>query len=566
MQHRRIPLLLAAGLLPGLARAQELDADSFNLSGGALDDQGTLQLVHPHIGNPGSFYAGLGAVYSHQPLVYRFEDGTREVLVDGQFSTRLAVGYNVVGAVRIDLEVPIYPWLSIGGESSFAMGNIRLGAVVPLVKYEDAGIGLAIAPYASIPSATPGAWVSDGGFSGGAVATLGGKTGRLGWDVNVGADLGAATTAVNTTVGSALTAGAGLSVDLADYVLAGLELNSNIDLASGGAWNEDPTEGHLYFTFGNGKGMTATLGGGTGLVPGVGAPAFRGLLLLGYRAPGKPIVHDVDGDGLLDDVDHCPNEAEDFDKWQDGDGCPEADNDKDGILDAADKCPDEAEDFDQFADEDGCPDPDNDGDGILDDADQCPIVKGVEALRGCPDRDSDGLTDTADACPDEAGPESTQGCPDRDSDRVPDSRDKCPDAPADPRIDPKRSDGCPARVIVTKNAIQILDKIYFDTNKATIKKISFSLLDEIAKVINENQDIKLIEVSGHTDSQGDDAKNMKLSQARADSVVAYLTLRGAVAPTRLTAKGFGETKPVDTNDTDDGRAMNRRVEFNILEQ
>jgi outer membrane protein OmpA-like peptidoglycan-associated protein len=203
---------------------------------------------------------------------------------------------------------------------------------------------------------------------------------------------------------------------------------------------------------------------------------------------------------------------------------------------------------------------------VLDDEDQCPAVKGVQTLRGCPDTDADGITDADDACPTEAGPENTQGCPDRDGDRVPDGRDKCPDVPADPRIDPRRSDGCPARVIVTKNAIQILDKIYFDTNKATIKKVSFSLLDEIAKVIRDNPDIKVIEVSGHTDSQGNDATNLKLSQARAESVVKYLTTTGGIEAGRLVAKGYGETKPVDSNDTDAGRAMNRRVEFNILEQ
>jgi outer membrane protein OmpA-like peptidoglycan-associated protein len=274
----------------------------------------------------------------------------------------------------------------------------------------------------------------------------------------------------------------------------------------------------------------------------------------------------MDGDGLEDDVDQCPEKPEDKDGYADTDGCPDTDNDKDGLLDTDDKCPDEAEDFDKFSDADGCPDPDNDLDGILDDADKCPDVKGIQALQGCPDRDADGITDADDACPDEAGPENTNGCPDKDGDRVPDSRDKCPDVPADSRIDPKRSDGCPARVIVTKNAIQILDKVYFDTNKTTIKKISFTLLDEVAKVIVDNPDIKLIEVSGHTDSVGNDAANLKLSQGRAEAVVKYLATTGKVEAARLIAKGYGETKPIDTNDTDAGKAMNRRVEFNILEQ
>jgi outer membrane protein OmpA-like peptidoglycan-associated protein len=382
----------------------------------------------------------------------------------------------------------------------------------------------------------------------------------------VGADLGRTATVRDTVMGSALATGAGLSVAASESFRAGLELTSNVDLSQGGDWHEDPLEGHVYGTYGTGRGMTATLGLGTGLIPGVGAPAFRGVVLVGYRNPGKPIVHDLDGDGLADDVDQCVNAPEDLDRFADTDGCPDPDNDKDGLRDAEDQCPDEAEDFDSFSDADGCPDPDNDDDGFRDDEDACPDVRGGKALRGCPDSDGDGITDAADACPQEPGPASAKGCPDRDADQVPDSRDKCPDEPADPRIDPDRSDGCPARVIVTKDAIQILDKIYFDTNKATIRKVSFPLLAEIAKVIQANPDIKLIEVGGHTDSQGNDAFNLQLSQARAEAVVFWLTTAGGVDSSRLVAKGYGETHPIDTNDDETGRAMNRRVEFNILDQ
>ncbi|MFN7145487.1 MAG: OmpA family protein, partial [Myxococcota bacterium] len=400
----------------------------------------------------------------------------------------------------------------------------------------------------------------------GAVATVGGRAGKLNWAVNLGADLGGASTVGATTLGSAMTAGAGGSYDLTDALRAGVEVTSRFDVADGNAWNETPVEAHLFGTYGTGSGLTATLGAGTGLVPGVGAPTFRGVLLLGYRAPGKPIVHDQDGDGLADEVDKCVTSAEDFDKWSDGDGCPEPDNDQDGMVDTMDECPDEAEDFDKFEDQEGCPDPDNDGDGILDDADKCPNEKGSAAMGGCPDRDSDGIIDSEDACPDDRGPMETDGCPDQDGDKVPDFRDLCIDVPADPRIDPKRSDGCPARVIVTKSAIQILDKIYFDTNKATIKKVSYGLLDEIAAVIQKNPDIRVIEVSGHTDTVGNDTFNLNLSQSRASAVVKYLVEKGGVDPSRLVARGYGETRPVDSNDTEAGRAMNRRVEFNILEQ
>ncbi|MFN7143932.1 MAG: hypothetical protein ACK4YP_09165, partial [Myxococcota bacterium] len=214
MSRRILALLVGSAGVPGVAAAQELDADTFEISGSAFDDQGTLQLVHPHIGDPGSFYAGVGVVYAHNPLVWRFADGTKEVLVDGQLSARVAGGVNLLRRVRLDLEVPIYPWVGVSGSPTFAMGDIRLGANVPIVAYEDEGVGLSIYPFLSAPTATSGAWVSDGSFAGGAVATVGGRAGKLNWAVNLGADLGGASTVGATTLGSAMTAGAGGSYDL----------------------------------------------------------------------------------------------------------------------------------------------------------------------------------------------------------------------------------------------------------------------------------------------------------------------------------------------------------------
>ncbi|MCK6506921.1 OmpA family protein [Myxococcota bacterium] len=274
---------------------------------------------------------------------------------------------------------------------------------------------------------------------------------------------------------------------------------------------------------------------------------------------------DTDGDGYKDDVDSCVEEAEDFDKYKDEDGCPDTDNDKDGIKDAKDTCPDEPEDRDDFQDEDGCPDPDNDGDGVLDGDDRCPLEPGQPASLGCPDSDLDGVIDREDECPQERGPKETMGCPDRDEDRVPDKRDECPDEPADPRIDPNRSNGCPTRVLVTKEQIVILDKVFFDTNKATIKKGSYEILNQVAEVLLKYPDIRKVEVAGHTDSDGSDAANLDLSQRRVESVRQYLVSKG-VAEDRLVAKGYGESKPIGDNSTAAGKAENRRVEFNILEQ
>ena len=121
-----------------------------------------------------------------------------------------------------------------------------------------------------------------------------------------------------------------------------------------GPWNANPMEAHVYGTYGGDEGILATLGLGTGIIAGVGAPDFRLVLGVNYRQPGGP--PDSDLDGLTDDIDACPMEAEDKDNFEDTDGCPDKDNDRDGILDATDKCPDQAEIINSVDDSDGCPD------------------------------------------------------------------------------------------------------------------------------------------------------------------------------------------------------------------
>jgi outer membrane protein OmpA-like peptidoglycan-associated protein len=301
---------------------------------------------------------------------------------------------------------------------------------------------------------------------------------------------------------------------------------------------------------------------------------------------------DTDKDKIPDRRDTCPTEAEDYDEFEDEDGCPDLDNDADGIPDTEDACPIEAEDVDTFEDGDGCPDPDNDADGILDGSDQCPLESGPENTGGCPDADSDGIADLTDRCPEDAGdlkfagcpdtdedgladpddecptesgPLEAFGCPDLDNDHVPNYRDECPEKPAQAGIDPMRSNGCPTRVYVTADSINLEEKVYFSSGRATIQRRSYGLLDDIAAVLNQYPAIKKVRVEGHTDSQGNDDYNMRLSQDRAQAVVDYLASHGVEAD-RLVAKGFGETKPIADNGTSDGRAKNRRVAITILEQ
>ncbi|MCK6507976.1 OmpA family protein [Myxococcota bacterium] len=184
---------------------------------------------------------------------------------------------------------------------------------------------------------------------------------------------------------------------------------------------------------------------------------------------------------------------------------------------------------------------------------------------GPPDQDKDGLPDSEDECPAEPGSADAFGCPDADGDRVPDVRDACPQQKGPEKADPRRSDGCPARVFIAAKEIVITDKIFFQTNKSTIKPESFALLDELVAILVKHPEVKKVEIAGHTDSQGNDASNLKLSDGRANAVMKYFTDKGIDAA-RLVAKGYGETQPLADNATEDGRGTNRRVEFRILEQ
>ncbi|MBX5484673.1 MAG: OmpA family protein [Myxococcaceae bacterium] len=277
---------------------------------------------------------------------------------------------------------------------------------------------------------------------------------------------------------------------------------------------------------------------------------------------------DSDGDGIPDDIDRCRDVAEDKDGFQDEDGCPEPDNDNDGLLDAADKCPVDAGPPQNL----GCPIVDKDQDGIHDDVDKCPDEPedkdGFEDEDGCPDldNDKDGLPDGQDKCPMEAGPAENNGCPDtdKDGDTVVDRLDKCPDEPG-----VAEEQGCPKKykmVVVKKDRIEIKQQIKFRTGShKIIGRESFEILDDVAQALKDNPQIKKIRIEGHTDSVGNDLYNLKLSQRRADQVMAELLKRG-IDPGRMEAVGYGETRPIASNATKAGRAENRRTEFNIIEQ
>ena len=256
---------------------------------------------------------------------------------------------------------------------------------------------------------------------------------------------------------------------------------------------------------------------------------------------------DTDGDGIYDKDDECP-ETPGLPEFN---GCP--DSDGDGIPDHLDACPDTP----GLAEFDGCPD--TDGDGIPDPDDECPEVAGLPEFNGCPDTDGDGVPDPEDECPEEAGPVENNGCPyeDRDGDGVLDKDDECPDTPGT-----VENNGCPEPDVEVISELNEYSKtVLFDLNKATIRQESEEALQSIADIMEEYPNT-IFHIEGHTDSTGSDQYNLKLSKERAASVKEWLQNAGIPA-NRLTSEGYGESRPIATNNTAAGRQDNRRVEISL---
>ena len=256
---------------------------------------------------------------------------------------------------------------------------------------------------------------------------------------------------------------------------------------------------------------------------------------------------DSDGDGIIDRLDKCPNQAEDIDSFEDEDGCPDYDNDQDGIPDVQDQCPNLAEDKDGFQDDDGCPDLDNDNDGISDSQDKCPNqaedLDNFEDNDGCPDldNDGDGIADTMDKCPNE--PETVNGYQDEDG---------CPDTP--PVVE---------KPVIEMGKSLIFPGVTFQSGKALLTEEAMQTLQTVYQMLRDNPTVR-IEIRGYTDNYGSAAKNLDLSQKRAAAVKQFLVGKG-IESNRMVAIGFGQDKPIASNATAAGRAQNRRIEFVRIE-
>ena len=289
----------------------------------------------------------------------------------------------------------------------------------------------------------------------------------------------------------------------------------------------------------------------------------------------KPYDHnrDSDHDGVPDAKDKCPNTPKGV--AVDANGCP-LDTDGDGVPDYLDKCPRTPPGVSVNAD--GCP-LDADGDGVPDYLDKCPSTpRGVKVdANGCPsaDTDGDGVPDYLDKCPNtppgtKVGPD---GCPlDSDGDGIPDAQDECPHSPAGAKVLPN---GCALKgdcrtprpnEQVDKNgcAVEhnfILKGVNFEFDSDRLTEDAKLILNQVGETLQAYPEVE-VDVEGHTDFIGTDAYNLGLSEKRAKAVKAYLTGRG-VKPGRMTPIGYGKSRPIDSNETEEGREKNRRVELKV---
>lgn len=536
--------------------------------------------------------------YAHNPLVLRRDDGSSiGSVVENQLFIHVNASFSLWDRVQLNLDIPAA--LAQSGDSpqpkgyapfqspgSAQFGDLRIGLRARVYGDYFDGLQLALGGYLWVPtgSDSAGSYVSDGSVRALPQVIAGGRGERYVWSAAIGPEIRPSVNYGNVAQGTSLQGGAGFGVLLGEerklQVGPELTIGTVLESANRRTTNAELLLGARYRFMEN---FEAGLGVGPGLTSGLGTPDFRGVLMAAFSPEPKkeaPPPTDRDKDTIFDNEDACPDQKGERDKDPKKNGCPKpppppSDRDKDGIIDEQDACPDTPGLPNADPKKNGCPPPpDRDKDSIIDELDACPDVPGVASdnpkQNGCPpDKDQDGVIDAEDACVDIPGirtkDPATNGCPgDRDGDTIRDDKDACPEEKGKADPDPKKN-GCPVAVRVTETEIIILQQVQFDTARATIRKVSDPLLDEVAAVLKEHPEILKIEVQGHTDNRGGEKYNDILSQNRSDAVMKAMIKRGIEA-NRLTAKGFGQHVPIATNDTDAGRQLNRRVQFKILEK
>jgi len=530
-RRRGAALLMAALMLLGARAARAEDMELFHPAPGwdrYLSQEGAARTGHL------LFVGGAYLSFADAPLAATL--GTQDqTVIEERFGIDVILSLGLFDRLQLSVDLPFIPHQSgtlmpVGGGGGLdhqGIGDVRVAAkgILGEVKNGDTRFGFALAVLGTISSADQqresNFLSSDSNVQPRLIADL--RDGGYGVAMSVGAVLREQKLVGNLEFSDQLSAGAGVRVPLYREILSGIaEIYGWVPLQGEMSEARTPFEalGGLRARISE---FELTAAAGRGLDKGYGSPDARVVAGVAFvPRPPEPIVI----------AKHEPPPPPPPPKPLDTDG--------DGIPDTEDKCPTEP----GPKENEGCPDKDSDGDGIIDRLDKCPHEPGIKELDGCPDKDTDGdgIPDRLDKCPNE--PETFNGFEDEDG---------CPDKG-------------PVLAVLTESKIEIKQPVYFKTGKAVIQKRSFTLLATVSTLLKLHPEIKKVEVQGHTDSRGKHDYNEKLSQDRAAAVMSQLVLIGGVDPTRLEAKGYGPDRPVAPNSTRAGRALNRRVEFVIVER
>lgn len=614
-----LSLLLAPAQAQQVSADQGFDAHGFQLAAFDGDLRDSLWVHRAGRMTTGDWFFGGLLEYANAPLVKLTENNAGEVEInpalDHLVTLNLSGGVSLHERVRLDLALPLhFASFDIEGDyQGVSLGDLRATALIGILRpdWADKGFGLGASLHMDIPTGSPTRFLGQRTVAGGGRVlahyawehfTVGGE---LGLQFNPAIDLD------NLRNPDQLLFGANVGYKINE--LHGLNLEAR--LAAGLARNdrrgaETPSELALSYRHRTTSGGHLAAGLSTGISPGVGAARVRLFLGGGFGHVKTVDLSDVDGDGILADYDSCPAEPETVNDYLDEDGCPDALSELGvsvqydgeplkGVETTQSRDGGEPETFTSKAKpqvREVVPGSTWRASGAMDclSGDGEVVVGESRAdlvVQLAPVRDARVVFDVVDVdgepVPDVKVYWQTEGlgC-------VPDELllaegkgetevglgehvlyVEAPDFRIHRQtvlVEPGSGEIVltitlePTKVDVQDEEIRILEKVFFETASAEIKEVSYGLLDEVATVLLAYPSIERVEVAGHTDSRGDDAYNLDLSQRRADAVRTFL-IKDGVEPDRLVAVGYGETRPIADNNRSSGRDQNRRVEFNILD-
>jgi outer membrane protein OmpA-like peptidoglycan-associated protein len=456
----------------------------------------------------------------------------------------------------VDLPVFLYANGDQTGEET-GLGDIAADAKATVLDGEDAPVDLAANVRVSFPTATVATALHNPAVGYEVTAVVSREFGPVLLALNAGTRGGPQTSLENVELNDMFVGRLGAGLAFTESSGGAVELSTQVPYSASlsnraGSPLEFLASGYGYAN----RDLVIRAGAGGGLSPGVGSPDFRVLVGLGYepREPAPPV--DTDGDGLFDPQDACPTEPEDADSFDDHDGCPDPDNDRDGILDLADDCVSDPEDMDGWQDEEGCPDPNTLLRVITKDAATTRPLDAARIAIQC----GESVTRSGTA------PYETELPPGScvvqasavgyTAASMTVALVDGPPSEAVLTLEPKKE----ARVIVTRERIELRESIRFETGKATIRKESFGILDETVQILTDYPEIVRLRIEGHTDERGGEAFNLELSKKRAAAVLTYFTGKG-IDPARLTSEGYGEVRPLDPAHNTAAWEKNRRTDF-----